>query len=106
MGPPPERPDHPEAWVSRNAPPRPTEEELQALEEAERSEALIALDREIAGLEGEIAAREEQLLVLLDTRSGDSIRDDPALRELADELPSLQADLEALRQRRVELVAP
>lgn len=106
VGPLPEAPDHPESWVSRNASPRLSGEALEAREEAERSEALLALDEEIAGVEGEIALREERLIALLDTSTGDTLSEDPALRELARELPTLQADLEVLRERRVELSAP
>ena len=103
VGPLPETPEHPEGWASRNAPPTPTPGESEKIEAAERSEQLDAMDAEIAGLEGEIANREEQLLALLATAQGDRVIDDAAFRQIAEELPELQADLEALRERRGEL---
>ncbi len=103
IGPRPETPEHPEAWVTRNAPPRPTEEEQEAAADAELAARLSEVDAQIAGLEGEIADREEQILALLAAAQGDTLREDPAFRALAEELPALQADLEALRERRVAI---
>ena len=103
IGPLPKTPPHPEGWASQNAPPTPTEDELEVIEAAERSAELEAMDAEIAGLEGQIADREEQLLAMLASATGGQLVDDAAFRQIADELPGLQADLEALRERRGEL---
>lgn len=106
IGPLPDQPGHPEGWVSRNAAPWPTEKQKEELEAAELAAEIVQVQEEIEGLEGEIADREEQILALLATAQGDTLRDDPAFRALAEELPDLQADLEALRERRGELTTP
>lgn len=76
-----------------------------ALEPDERAK-LEELDREIAGIEGEIARDEETLMVILsETESVEqnTLVDDPRFRDVAQRLPRLQADLERLRERRARI---
>jgi hypothetical protein len=56
-------------------------------------------ESEIAELERELAARREELKTLISESSFDSSRiaTDPRLRELAESVPRLQAELDALR---------
>jgi hypothetical protein len=71
--------------------------------DAETTAALGQLDGQIAALEGEIARDEEALMQLISATEGERkgpIVDDPKFREIAQRLPRLQADLEALRERR------
>ena len=77
----------------------------RALAPGEQAE-LEQLDREIAGLEAEVARDEEALMALLgETESAQQnvLVDDPRFREIAQRLPRLQADLERLRTRRAEI---
>ena len=103
VGPLPERPERPESWVTRNAPPTPTERQAEEREAEERSAELDAMDEEIAGLEEAIADREEQLLAFLAAGNGDTLNEDGFFRALVREIPAMQADLESLRERRGEL---
>jgi hypothetical protein len=103
VGPLPQQPGRPEGWVTRNAAPPPTEEETEALEADELSAQLEAMDAEIAGLEEAIADREEQLLAFLATGNDETFNQDGFFRAIVREIPALQADLEALRERRGEI---
>lgn len=112
VGPPPEQiggQDAPEAWAIGNAERRLSRDEFREQNdglEAEDVAELSSLDGEISDLENEIAAGEERLLALLGTTPGASeneLADDPEFRDIAERLPAMQADLEALRVRRGEL---
>lgn len=65
--------------------------------------ALAELDRQIADLEARVAKDEDALTALISVpeqqRKGQLV-DDPHFREIAKRLPKLQADLQALRERR------
>ena len=69
----------------------------------EQQAALTELDRQIEGIEGEIAKREDTLAALISTSDEQRttpLVDDPAFREISQRLPKLQADLQTLRERR------
>jgi hypothetical protein len=65
--------------------------------------AIAELDRQIADLEARVAKDEDALSALISVpeqqRKGQLV-DDPHFREIAKRLPKLQADLQALRERR------
>jgi hypothetical protein len=80
------------------APAAPAESEAQSGEPA-ASEA-DPRQAELAALERELAARREELKELISESSFDSsqVATNPRLRELAERVPRLQAEVEALRQ--------
>jgi len=71
--------------------------------EPTQSAEVAKLDGQIEALEGEIAAREEKLALLISTsdqQRATPLVDDPAFREISQRLPKLQAELQTLRARR------
>ncbi|MCZ7620019.1 MAG: hypothetical protein M5U32_17590 [Myxococcota bacterium] len=91
--------DEPPAPAAVAAPaPRPLEPDEQL--------KLDELDREIAGIEGEIARDEETLMLLIsetEAAEQNALVDDPRFRDVAKRLPRLQADLERLREQRARI---
>lgn len=64
---------------------------------------LSKLDAEIDAVEEQIAAREERLAVLISSSEAEhtsALVDDPSFREISQQLPKLQAELQTLRDRR------
>ena len=69
----------------------------------EQQAGLTELDRQIEGIQSEIAKREDTLAALISTSDEQRtipLVDDPAFREISQRLPKLQADLQTLRERR------
>jgi hypothetical protein len=69
----------------------------------EQQAAVAELDRQIDGVQSEIAKREDTLAALISTSDEQRttpLVDDPAFREISQRLPKLQADLQTLRERR------
>jgi hypothetical protein len=74
--------------------------------EPDEQAKLEQLDREIAGIEDEIARDEETLMLLLSETEAveqNVLVDDPRFRDVAQRLPRLQADLERLREQRARI---
>ncbi|MCU0668159.1 MAG: DUF4124 domain-containing protein [Myxococcota bacterium] len=75
---------------------------VAALEPQQAAE-LSKLDAQIDAVESQIAVREEKLAALISTsdeRRTTALVDDPSFREISQQLPKLQAELQTLRDRR------
>jgi hypothetical protein len=71
-----------------------------------QADELAKIDAQIGALESQIAQREETLAVLIssaDAERATPLVDDPSFREISQQLPKLQAELQSLRERRNEI---
>jgi len=101
-------PNAPATIESEGVAPEPTEARRTATAELRpRTPAdaveIAELDRQIADLEAKVAKDEDSLTTLIsvpDQQRKGPLVDDPQFREIAKRLPKLQADLQALRERR------
>ena len=75
---------------------------VAALEPKQAAE-LAKLDEQIDGVESQIEQREEKLAALISSSEDQrttALVDDPSFREISQQLPKLQAELQTLRDRR------
>jgi hypothetical protein len=75
---------------------------IAALEPKQAAE-LAKLDEQIDSVESQIAQREERLAALISSAEDQrttALVDDPSFREISQQLPKLQAELQTLRDRR------
>lgn len=75
---------------------------VAALEPKQAAE-IEKLDAQIDAVEGQIAQREEKLAALISSSEDQrttALVDDPSFREISQQLPKLQAELQTLRDRR------
>ena len=96
-----------ENWATANVPELLVLEDLPAEQagiDPKTARELASLDEEIAELEAEIARNETRLLALLAGGVSAAQSDNPELRAIAENLPTLQSDLAVLRERRESLL--